>query len=65
MLNCTTTYEFQVTAWNELGGLLSLVSSTTTDGFAAKDDIEDVSTSSNDMSFVFMRLSSQGQIFEF
>jgi len=60
-LSCTTTYEFRVTAWNELGGFPSLVQSTTTDGFAAKDDLEDLSVSSNNQLFVLMNLSSQGQ----
>jgi len=61
MLSCTTTYEFRVTAWSKLGDLLSSVQLTTTDGFAAKDDVEDLSTSSNDLLFVLMNLSSQEQ----
>ena len=51
-LNCTTTYEFQVTAWNELTGLHSTVRSTTTDGFVTKDDVGDLPTSSNYLLFV-------------
>ena len=58
MLNCSTTYEFQVTAWNEFSGLLSSVQSTKTEGFATKDDTKDVSTSGNEPLFVFMNLSS-------
>jgi len=57
MLSCTTTYEFQVTAWNKLGGLPFLVPSTTTGGFATKDDVEDLPTSGNDLLFVLINLS--------
>ena len=39
MLNCTSTYEFQVKAWNELGGgISSTVQSATTEGVATQDD---------------------------
>jgi len=58
MLSCTTTYAFRVTAWNKLGGLPSSVQLTATDGFASKVNIEDLSTSSNDLLFVSMNLSS-------
>ena len=37
MLNCTTTYEFQVRAWNELGGSdNSMRQSATTDGLQSQ-----------------------------
>jgi hypothetical protein len=63
MLNCSTTYEFQVTAWNELGDLLSSVQSTTTGGFARKDDTADLSTSGTDLLFIFMNLSLKRKLF--
>ena len=62
MLNCTTTYEFQVTAWNKLGELRSSSQFTTTEGSAKKDDTEDVSTSGNEPLFLFMNIyPSQGK----
>ena len=43
MLNCTSTYEFQVRAWNELGGGdPSTVQSATTERAATNDDTGDL-----------------------
>ena len=45
-LNCSTTYEFQVKAWNELGGgAFSTVQSATTESATTQDDTEGLSAS--------------------
>ena len=48
-LNCSTTYEFQVKAWNELGsGVLSIMQSATTESASKQDDIKGSSASGTD-----------------
>ncbi|XP_078371996.1 uncharacterized protein LOC144655586 [Oculina patagonica] len=49
-LNCSTTYEFQVKAWNELGGgVPSIVQSATTESATTQDDTEGLSTSGSSL----------------
>ncbi|KAJ7385105.1 hypothetical protein OS493_017473 [Desmophyllum pertusum] len=50
VLNCTSTYEFQVKAWNELGdGDPSTVRSETTDRVATNDDTEDITVADSSL----------------
>ncbi|XP_078372013.1 uncharacterized protein LOC144655597 [Oculina patagonica] len=45
-LNCSTTYDFKIRAWNELGGgVFSLVQSATTESATTQDNNEGLSTS--------------------
>ncbi len=52
-LNCSTAYDFQVKAWNELGGgVYSSVQSATTESATTQDDNEGLSTSGTHNPFV-------------
>ena len=57
MLNCTSTYEFKVKAWNELGaGVPSTVQSVTTDGVPTQDDTEALTVAGIDRLLIFGNL---------